>query len=231
MEGESVFFLWRPKIMDPKQKAFLEAAGIPVGNKVEFLGLSPAQEAVVEVKVRLSYALRRARKAQGLTQAALARQMGVPQQTVARLESIHKSISVDMLMRALVTAGVSLEAIADEIARGAAHLARDRGEVAAHTENPETLAAPPSVPMPSVTPQLVPVQLVPMQSKPIAAQSLPVPDRRSPGRAGLQLALENGRRYHFGGGVKRGFDDTLCRVAEQTQAAEVEAGIETVSLG
>ena len=116
--------------MDPKKKAFLEAAGISVGNKAEFLGLTPAQEAVVEVKVRLSYALRRARKAGKLTQAALAEAMGVPQQTVARLESIHKSITVDMLMRALVTAGVSLEEIADEIARGAATIAADRGEVA-----------------------------------------------------------------------------------------------------
>ena len=193
--------------MDPKKKAFLEAQGISVGSAAEFLGLTPAQEMVTEVKVRLSYALRRARKVSGLTQAALAEQMGVPQQTVARLETIHKSITIDMLMRALITAGVSLDQIAQEMAHGAAQLAQDRGEIAPKIE----ASAPPVL------------QLVPMKSTPVAPESLPMPNRRRSRQGALQIELQNGRQYNFSGGVKRGFDDTLCNVAEQTRKAEAEA--------
>lgn len=176
--------------MNPKQKAFLEAAGIPVGNKRDFLGLTPAQEAVVEVKVRLSYTLRRARKVNGMTQAALAEAMGVPQQTVARLETIHKSISVELLMRALITAGVSLDQIADEIKRGAAQLALDRGE---------TVRA--SAPAP----------VLPPICKPLSLATLPPASKRARPllRAELDEMLKRG---------KSRFDDNLCSAPDFAQS-------------
>lgn len=108
--------------MHPDKKALLKAAGIELLSEAEFFGLTPEQEAMIELKVRLSAALRRARKAAGLTQTQLAERLGSPQQTVARLETVHPSVSIDLLVRALLVAGCTVHDIASEFRRAADYL-------------------------------------------------------------------------------------------------------------
>lgn len=178
--------------MDPIEKALFEAAGIPVFTKSEFLGLTPEQEAIVETKVRLSYALRRARKAAGLTQAALAQKMKAPQQTVARLETAHKSATLDLLMRALLVAGASLEDIAGEIARGAEQLRREKAEEAGETLAEVIAIKPMQTPLPPVVLGLQHKGLLGKnQLRMVGKDELLTFDRLS---------------------SSKGFDDSLCRV-------------------
>ena len=59
--------------MKKEKKARLERAGWKVGTVRELLGLSKAEEALVELKLILSRGLRERRARRGLTQAQLAR--------------------------------------------------------------------------------------------------------------------------------------------------------------
>jgi predicted XRE-type DNA-binding protein len=90
----------------------LEAAGWSVGTPAEFLGLSEADEAFVELKVALAQALRRTRERKRLTQAEVARTVGSSQSRVAFMESSEKSVSVDLLVRTLLALGSSLTDLA-----------------------------------------------------------------------------------------------------------------------
>lgn len=132
--------------MTHEEKAFWEAAGVSVKTPSEFLGLSPAQEAVVETKVRLSALLRATRREQGLSQAALAQKLNLPQQNVARMEKGDRSVTIDLLLRALLGAGVSLEEIGQEIARGGEQLRRESGAASPSQSLGETLSHLPQAP-------------------------------------------------------------------------------------
>lgn len=99
----------------------LEAAGFVPTTVAEFLGLSPAEEALVETKVRFTTLLKQARTARGLTQAQLAKALSTTQQAVARAERGGTGVTLDFLLRALVTLEVSLADLGNELhALGAA---------------------------------------------------------------------------------------------------------------
>lgn len=78
------------------------AAGPRKTTVAEFLGLSPTEEALVELRVRLAEAVRAQRMAHGLTQAQLARDMGTSQAQIARLENASPKVSLDQVMRVLL---------------------------------------------------------------------------------------------------------------------------------
>ena len=99
--------------MDKSKKKKLETAGWRVGSVDEFLELSPEESAFVELKLALSTELKDLRQASGLTQTQLARKMGSSQSRVARMEASDPEVTVDLLIRALLSAGASR----DEIAR------------------------------------------------------------------------------------------------------------------
>jgi ribosome-binding protein aMBF1 (putative translation factor) len=83
----------------------LEARGWRVGSTKEFLGLSPEEAALVETRLALSQALHSRRLAHGLTQADLARRLKSSQSRVAKMEAGDKTVSVDLLVRALFSLG------------------------------------------------------------------------------------------------------------------------------
>jgi hypothetical protein len=93
--------------MDKAKRKRVEKAGWRVGSVAEFLELSPAEAAFVELKLALSAALRERRAAQGLSQVELARQLGSSQSRVAKMEASDPSVSVDLLIRALLVTGAS----------------------------------------------------------------------------------------------------------------------------
>ena len=104
--------------MDAAKRARLEAAGFKVGTVQEFLGLTPEESVLIEVRLALSAALKRRRQAADLTQTTLARQLQSSQSRVAKMEAGDPSVSLDLLLRALLAAGATREEVGQVIATG-----------------------------------------------------------------------------------------------------------------
>lgn len=102
--------------MDDARRKQLEAAGYKVTTTQEFLGLSDEEMAYIKLHNALSDALRTRRRAEGLTQQALAAQLGSSQSRVAKMEARDESVSLDLLVRALLATGATVLDIADAIA-------------------------------------------------------------------------------------------------------------------
>jgi DNA-binding XRE family transcriptional regulator len=92
-----------------------EAAGWNVGTVSEFLGLSPEEAKIVEMKLALGDSLRRYRIRHGWTQQDLAKRLGSSQSRVAKLEKGALGVTLDLLFRALFVAGASTDVIAREL--------------------------------------------------------------------------------------------------------------------
>lgn len=101
--------------MKSTRKRRLEAAGWKVGTAADFLGMSPEEVRVVEMKLVLCKRLRRNRIKMRLTQGALAKKLGSSQSRVAKLESGGPGASLDLLFKALFATGTSIEEIARAI--------------------------------------------------------------------------------------------------------------------
>ena len=99
-----------------KQKR-LEARGWRVGTTSDFLGLSEEETALVEMKLRLSQALRVRREARGLSQVALAKRLQSSQSRVAKMEAADQTVSLDLLLRGLVALGATPRDIARILTR------------------------------------------------------------------------------------------------------------------
>lgn len=104
--------------MDLKKKKRLEKAGWSVGNAEDFLGLTPSENAYIELKLSLSNTLKARRSTQGLTQGELAKMIGSSQSRIAKAEANDPSVSVDLLIKALLATGISNKELANTI-RGA----------------------------------------------------------------------------------------------------------------
>lgn len=90
----------------------LEAAGWTVGSAADFLALSDVEAIYVEMKLALSSSLRNRRTRQRLTQAELAARLQSSQSRVAKMEAADPSVSLDLLLRALLQMGVTPRQIA-----------------------------------------------------------------------------------------------------------------------
>ena len=96
----------------------LERAGFRVGTVSEFLNLRPDEEAFVELKVTLASSLQHRRLEEGLTQADVAARLGTSQSRVAKMEAGDKTVSIDLLVRALFTMGMTRQALGHVIGSG-----------------------------------------------------------------------------------------------------------------
>jgi DNA-binding XRE family transcriptional regulator len=102
--------------MKVKKKQQLEAHGWHVGSVDEFLGLSPAEAAYIELKLALSAQLKQCRQQRKLTQAELARRLQSNQSRVAKMETGDPSVSLDLLIRSLLALGLTTTDLARIIA-------------------------------------------------------------------------------------------------------------------
>ena len=84
----------------------------------EFLGLSEADAALIEIKLVLSRSLRDRRKKHGLSQVQLAERLHSSQSRVAKMEAGDPSVSMDLLVSSLLLLGASSADLADAIRRG-----------------------------------------------------------------------------------------------------------------
>ncbi len=101
--------------MDKNKKRRLEAKGYRVGNAEDFLGLSAEESAYIDVKMALSQALVQRRKRRRLTQVELARKLNSSQSRVAKMEKGEPTVSVDLLVKALLAMGATRQSIAKAI--------------------------------------------------------------------------------------------------------------------
>lgn len=101
--------------MDIEKKARLEAHGWRVGTAEEFLGLTPEEAAYVELRLKLSDAVREFRKKRHLTQVQLAELLESSQSRVAKVEAADESVSLDLLIRALLVLGATHQDLAKVI--------------------------------------------------------------------------------------------------------------------
>lgn len=101
--------------MEHGKRERLEKAGWRVGSVQEFLNLSDDEALFVELKLALRNALKDRRSAQGLTQTELANRMGSSQSRVAKMEAGDPSVSLDLLVRALLATGATAQDLADAI--------------------------------------------------------------------------------------------------------------------
>jgi DNA-binding XRE family transcriptional regulator len=101
--------------MNKEKKARLERGGWKVGTVRDFLGLSKAEEALVELRLALSRGLRERRAKRRLSQEQLATLLGSSQSRVAKMESGDPSVSIDLLVRSLLTMGTTQEELAQVI--------------------------------------------------------------------------------------------------------------------
>ena len=93
--------------MNIEKRKKLEKAGWRVGSAAEFLGLTPAEEAYIEMKLALARELSEARRTRRLTQAKLAAKLQTSQPRVAMMEKGDPSVSLDLLVRALLALGIT----------------------------------------------------------------------------------------------------------------------------
>ena len=103
--------------MNSEKKNRFEQSGWRVGGAAEFLALSPEEAKFIELKLALAAAVRELREKRGLSQTALATQLGSSQSRVAKMEAGDPSVSLDLLIKSLLTIGAGSADIARWIRR------------------------------------------------------------------------------------------------------------------
>jgi len=105
--------------MDAKKRRRLEARGWRVGTAEAFLGLRPEEAVLIDMKLALSRSLRERRGAR-MTQAELARRIGSSQPRVAKAELGDRSVSIELLIKAMLATGATPKEIGRVIAEARA---------------------------------------------------------------------------------------------------------------
>jgi ribosome-binding protein aMBF1 (putative translation factor) len=93
--------------MRKQKKKRLAAKGWKIGTVKEFLSLSNEESAYIELKIRLAAGLRQRRQEKGLSQLDLAAKLQSSQSRVAKMEAGDPSVSLDLLIRSLLSLGAS----------------------------------------------------------------------------------------------------------------------------
>lgn len=100
----------RIQVNQEKQKQ-LANKGCTATTVEDFLGLTPEESAYVELKLLLSQSLKERRQSLYLTQEALAQKIESSQSRVSKMEIGDPSVSIDLLIRSLLSLGVTKEEI------------------------------------------------------------------------------------------------------------------------
>ena len=98
--------------MDAKKRKQLEDAGYKITDSAEWLGLTPQEQAIVNMRVNFALEIERVRKASNITQQELAEKIGTRQSGVARMLNNPASATIDSLIKTLLALGTSPKRIA-----------------------------------------------------------------------------------------------------------------------
>jgi ribosome-binding protein aMBF1 (putative translation factor) len=103
--------------MKKSKRQKLEAAGWRIGSAAEFLDLTKEEASLIEMKIGLADSIRKRRQARRLTQTQLAKRLGSSQSRVAKMEIADPSVSMDLLVRALLELGATRSQVAKAITK------------------------------------------------------------------------------------------------------------------
>ena len=103
--------------MDKAKRKRLESAGWKIGTVKGFLDLSSEESAYIELKLQLAKNLQKRRIEKRLTQIEVARMLNSSQSRVAKMEAGDPTVSVDLLIRSLLTLGARLKVSLRSIAQ------------------------------------------------------------------------------------------------------------------
>jgi ribosome-binding protein aMBF1 (putative translation factor) len=98
--------------MKAAKRRRLEQSRWRVGSAEDFLGLSKEEQTLVEIKLALADAVKTQREKHRLSQSALAARMRSSQSRVAKIEAGDPSVSLDLLVRAVLAAGATKKELA-----------------------------------------------------------------------------------------------------------------------
>jgi DNA-binding XRE family transcriptional regulator len=101
--------------MREEKRKRLAAKGWKVGTASEFLGLSAEEEAYIEIRLRLAEGVKRCRLRRHITQMDLAKAVGSSQSRIAKMESGDPTVSIDLLVRTLLSLGATSRQLAQII--------------------------------------------------------------------------------------------------------------------
>lgn len=107
--------------LDAKKRRVLESVGWTFGDAADFLELSDEDRQLVALRVALTRKVQELRRRKALTQRELAAKMKSSQPRVAKLESNDPSVSLDLLLHGLWSAGgglVEIQMAVKEALRG-----------------------------------------------------------------------------------------------------------------
>ena len=102
--------------MKPTKRRRLEAKGWRLTSAEEFLGLSKEEVALVEMKLALADAVKAQREKSHLSQIELAARMKSSQSRIAKIEAGDPSVSLELLVRAVLSAGATKKDVARALA-------------------------------------------------------------------------------------------------------------------
>jgi DNA-binding XRE family transcriptional regulator len=102
--------------MDREKQKRLKAKGWRIGDASEFLELTPEEARYIELKLALSENLKDERLRQSLTQTEFAKLIGSSQSRIAKMEAGDPTVSIDLLLRALLKLGVTKKQLSRMIA-------------------------------------------------------------------------------------------------------------------
>lgn len=98
--------------MKASKRKRLEANGWSVGSVSELLGLTDEDALFVELKVALSMALRDQREKRNMTQTQIAALISSSQSRVAKMEGGDPSVTLDLIVKALLALGTTRRQLA-----------------------------------------------------------------------------------------------------------------------
>ncbi len=90
-------------MMDKKKQKKLEAAGWKVGSAEDFLELNQAESGFIALKIALSERLKKRRQSLRLTQKEFAGMIHSSQSRVAKMEAGDPGVTLDLLVKSLLT--------------------------------------------------------------------------------------------------------------------------------
>lgn len=102
--------------MDEAKKKRLEDKGWKIGSASEFLELSPEESILIDIKLALSLNLKE-RRQRLMTQAELADKINSSQPRIAKAENGDDSVSIELLIRAILATGATPQDIGKIIAQ------------------------------------------------------------------------------------------------------------------
>lgn len=111
---------WQPEVNGIEevrsQTKKLQDKGWQVGTVSEFLDLTLEEATLIEIKLALSRCLK-ARRQQAMTQTELAEKLHSSQPRIAKAENGDASVSIELLIRAMLATGATPQEIGQVIAQ------------------------------------------------------------------------------------------------------------------